>query len=1127
MKTPNRVETLSLAVALDDWFKSTKELLAELKSHEYELVSKANNRHATNLTIIDTNLRNEINSSRLTSENQAKFIHKLADDVRALDSQLSEHDARYKRFCSKHSEDAQSDELILEDDEGLHSVTLLEKVEREYNDLAQRYLARSTTGISDALNYLFSSVRKKDYGRLIQLKTDVEVLVTEAENDINTQDLLRQSNLQKSHEDELTSESRRHEDEVELTDKQINDDYDIAAQRIDSQIHTLLSQDYLSRSAAALKNAARNFCVPFESDSVRDGALFTHAVEYEISDKFANSAIESLCLEVGNEISSNGNLFLPLSTTTEMGLPLYVRPDSNNLSICRDFVTSTILSCISNIQAGGLRIRFCDIRCHGDNAKSLFPLRKASPELFGDGIIVNQTELSSTVSFLIKRIDNLLQNILGNQYISYFEYLEDGNENQEGIELLIIYDFPLGFSNEIIDSLELLATRGYECGIYCIFIEAQPTLLLNADDDAIKATLRIEQCCEVVEQNEMTLYSYGMKRRFQAPPNPRLLNNFASEYKSCVDRVTYERIRREESSMKFDSDHGLTIPFGRTSDGSLACIDFTQNPHAFLAGTTGSGKSVFLHNLILNACKRYSPNDLQIWLIDYKRVEFRIYQNEDQCYPQITFIGTDNTRDFVKAVMEELTAEYARRQELIDNANAHDIFSYNSRSTEKLPFLLILMDEFHRQSAFTGGFGEARDELEFLLKEARSFGMHFLIADQTIGGLYGLSDSARKQLAGRIQLKWAEKSELRDMFEGTSLNDDVINLVPGQALVRYGGGIVLCSTPNLDHDKISDYVSEVKNIFPRSYPLRIHDAKDRSLINPSTYPTYADEFIAIGTRVSFSDPVCTISLSRHARENIFMFNKTSTTIDSLIVTLAYGFLRTRQKGALVLLYPEGYSLLEEDFSEISHISSSHLVKTYIGVAGLCEMLNDGLGQGTLIFAPSLETIIEDCSSYPPKDSFSKSDNTHQSSNMDLIYNYLREQNYNEALTSDNFSINFSNISDNYYDTNTDSSICNYDARTDIMNIIERGGHNDIHLCWISDSIPNLYALFGATTGLKDLPTLFPTRFSTKCTKEEAAALKLIELGSEAHLDEIGDRILMCDRKGKLEVIQPYIFSLSI
>ena len=127
-----------------------------------------------------------------------------------------------------------------------------------------------------------------------------------------------------------------------------------------------------------------------------------------------------------------------------------------------------------------------------------------------------------------------------------------------------------------------------------------------------------------------------------------------------------------------------------------------------------SGKSTLLHTIILSACLHYHPNDLEIWLIDYKQTEFYLYKKKTP--PHIKLIGVSKTPDFTFSLLDKIENEANQRTELMNRFDSQNLEEYRKHKGEpgyvNIPRLLIVIDEFHEMSQFVSTEMEYKDTVK-------------------------------------------------------------------------------------------------------------------------------------------------------------------------------------------------------------------------------------------------------------------------------------------------------------------------------------------------------------------------------------------------------------------------------
>ena len=206
-----------------------------------------------------------------------------------------------------------------------------------------------------------------------------------------------------------------------------------------------------------------------------------------------------------------------------------------------------------------------------------------------------------------------------------------------------------------------------------------------------------------------------------------------SEQRSIIrfgDVVKSARFRTEELT--------LPVALGVDTFGNPVIEDLVQMPHLLVAGTTGSGKSVFIHNLIAGLVCKKSAREMRFVFIDPKMVELAAYKN----LPHLACPVISEVKTQAKAVLNRLVAEMEHRYEMMLALEARNIQEFNEtirtrrRSQfvdfdgkwQALPYVVLLIDEFADLILMLGR--PAEELITRLAQKARAAGIHLIIATQ-------------------------------------------------------------------------------------------------------------------------------------------------------------------------------------------------------------------------------------------------------------------------------------------------------------------------------------------------------------------------------------------------------------
>lgn len=169
----------------------------------------------------------------------------------------------------------------------------------------------------------------------------------------------------------------------------------------------------------------------------------------------------------------------------------------------------------------------------------------------------------------------------------------------------------------------------------------------------------------------------------------------------------------------------LAFPLGKGSGGEPMVADLARMPHLLVAGSTGSGKSVFINSLITSLISRATPDDLRFVMIDPKRVELTIYNGIPHLITPV-IVDTQKVVNALQWMMQQMEG----RLELLAQQGARDIASYNDKVGEDkhMPYLVLIVDELADLMMTSGKAVETG--LVRLAQMGRATGIHLVVATQ-------------------------------------------------------------------------------------------------------------------------------------------------------------------------------------------------------------------------------------------------------------------------------------------------------------------------------------------------------------------------------------------------------------
>ncbi|HQY89564.1 MAG TPA: FtsK/SpoIIIE domain-containing protein, partial [Tepidisphaeraceae bacterium] len=407
-------------------------------------------------------------------------------------------------------------------------------------------------------------------------------------------------------------------------------------------------------------------------------------------------------------------------------------------------------------------------------------------------------------------METVIQKYLRNEFDTIDQYNDQAGELAEPYRFLVIADLPTSFSDESLRRLANIATSGARCGVYVLVTrDVRPTL----SQPALLEDLR-HSCTVLTQKEDRFVWRDQVLGRFDFTPMAPLddaaltpilhdIGQRAKQNKRIA--VPFSTIAPHPDQMwSLESSQDVGVPVGRTGATRLQQFRLGRGvaQHALLAGKTGSGKSTLLNVLITNLGLWYSPDEVELYLIDFKRgVEFKAYATHRM--PHARAIAVESDREFGLSVLQRLDAELARRGDLFRKVGAQDLAGFrkavssNNGSTGdpiKLPRQVLIVDEFQEMFSEDDKLSqEAAQLIDRLVRQGRAFGIHVVLGSQTIAGSQGIPRATFGQMAVRVALQCTEADSQLILGD----NNSAARLLsrPGEAIYNDAGGAVENNSP--------------------------------------------------------------------------------------------------------------------------------------------------------------------------------------------------------------------------------------------------------------------------------------------------------------------------------------------
>ena len=187
--------------------------------------------------------------------------------------------------------------------------------------------------------------------------------------------------------------------------------------------------------------------------------------------------------------------------------------------------------------------------------------------------------------------------------------------------------------------------------------------------------------------------------------------------------VTLRGVMESEEFKKLRRSAKLPVALGKASGGENVVVDLANMPHLLIAGATGSGKSVCINTLVSCLIMEKTPAEMRLLLVDPKRVELTPYNGIPHLLTPVV-VETDQVVALLKGLIREMLSRYR----LLEEIGVRNIDAYNSRMPEKMPYLVVAVDEL-ADLMMTASF-DVEQSLCRLAQLGRATGIHLIIATQ-------------------------------------------------------------------------------------------------------------------------------------------------------------------------------------------------------------------------------------------------------------------------------------------------------------------------------------------------------------------------------------------------------------
>lgn len=455
-------------------------------------------------------------------------------------------------------------------------------------------------------------------------------------------------------------------------------------------------------------------------------------------------------------------------------------------------------------------------------------VKKASNDLIYGGDVADNPEKTAK---LIRKLNDEVRSRIRLFKSTYYlnkkhidEYNAYNKENPLKYIFLVVKDYPSGFENsDILDKLRNIIIDGGPVGVMVLLIGKNEEIALGTFSKLEPLEIPASHIINVNSDRSLVLNDSPFELIL---PQYRFDDvEFLKKRIKNASNFSLSSILEDKPSVPFYEE--IAIPLGKVGGDTYSLVARTEKPpHPFIlvTGTKGTGKSAFMHEIILSGAYKYSPDELELHVIDFKSAdkatEFALYQYPEKMYiPHIKYLSLksrpENALDIINYI-----------QKLKSKRNRQGKFKfYNEKNPDKkMPLIYVIIDEY--ESMLSGGEesgtgyesialqGAIQDGITKIIKTARTFGIGLIFSGQA---LKNMPNDVLAQISTKIAFK-NDEGMMAKMFPGYNVDLKVFPTDDYRGLAYTSSND---STPKLtkfawagDEEKMAELAKTIREKYP-------------------------------------------------------------------------------------------------------------------------------------------------------------------------------------------------------------------------------------------------------------------------------------------------------------------------
>ena len=477
--------------------------------------------------------------------------------------------------------------------------------------------------------------------------------------------------------------------------------------------------------------------------------------------------------KLGEYYDNRGYILLPVEHSVDKEMLISIQCATAKEKRLYRGIQNYLLNLIGKTTIGTRKIYFLDA-LHFNNTALGF-LRPLEDSIVIDAIPKDSEAIVDKLKEIVSSFSDIDEALgMADSVLAYNETVSSSDKLDRSV--LVLVGYPSAFSGEAKEYIKRILLNYEHYGISPVLIDTQ--FVEKKDDDSKDVPVDIIENIyriQMAQQRETIRQDVGSEHYFKwyeltqelgesyvssVRSHDTKANALGTEYINRVDMENYPPYERGKKS--------IVLPYGVDSKDEMHSISFdNENFASYLMGASGSGKSTLLHTLITGILRNYHPDDVELWLADFKMSEFAQYI--DPLPPHVKYILLDESPELVYDLLDQLTEKMMERQRFF--MKHRDMKKVeNVPSSIYMPVIFVILDEFSIMSQAVSESEVYKLRLQNLLAKGRALGIKFIFSSQTFTkGVAGLTQTAKDQIQTRIAMKnsYNEINETLELSSGT------------------------------------------------------------------------------------------------------------------------------------------------------------------------------------------------------------------------------------------------------------------------------------------------------------------------------------------------------------------------